>query len=118
MKEQMKEQQAQSNRKRERVALDGARKVETAQPTTLGPSHSLQNNLTQPEGDPESSRSPNVRTLDDLIQKRIGEARLLGRPTTAKIHESLLSKEIQECEFLKMFSTSTFDYYSGVSDLV
>ena len=44
---------------------------------------------------------------------------MLDHPTpTAKIHESPLSKEIQESEFSKKFSTLTFDYYSRVSDLV
>jgi len=45
------------------------------------------------------------------------EARLLNHPTpTTKIHESPLSKEIKGHEFLKKFSTLTFDYYFGVSD--
>jgi len=72
----------------------------------------------QTDGDPKNSRSPDLCTLDELIQKRIGEARLLDQPTlTTKIHESPLSKVIQEYEFLK-FSTPIFNYYSGVSDPV
>jgi len=62
----------------------------------------------QPEGDLKNNRSPNLCTLDELIQNQIGEARLLGYPTlTAKIHESPLSKKIQEFELPKKFSTST-----------
>ena len=55
----------------------------------------LQSNLVQPEGDFEHNRSPNLRSLDELIQKQIGEARMLDHLTsTAKIHDSPLSKEI------------------------
>ena len=44
---------------------------------------------------------------------------MLDHPiTTTKIHESLLSKEIQDYEFPKKFFTPTFDYYSRVSYLV
>jgi len=71
------------------------------------------------KGDLENNRSPNLYTLDELIQKRIGEPRLLDHPTLAiKIHESSLSKEIQKNEFSKKFSTLIFDYYSRVSDSV
>jgi len=38
--------------------------------------------------------------------------------SAVKISDSPLCKEILECEFPKKFSTPTFDYYSGVSDLV
>ena len=79
----------------------------------------LQNNPVQPKGDRENSRSPNLRTLNKLIQKQIREAKLLSHPTPiAKVHKSPLSKKIQECEFTKKFSTPIFDYYSRVSDLV
>jgi len=47
----------------------------------------LQNNPVQSEGDPENNRSPNLRTLDELIQKRIEVARMLGTQI-AKIYES------------------------------
>ena len=38
--------------------------------------------------------------------------------STVKVSDSPLSQEILECEFSKMFSTLTFDYYSRVSDPV
>ena len=45
------------------------------------------------------------------------EARLLIT-LLQPIHESPLSKQIQESQFPKKFSTLTFDYDFGVSDLV
>ena len=35
-----------------------------------------------------------------------------------KVSDSLLSKEILECEFSKKFTTPTFDYYFGANDPV
>jgi len=64
--------------------------------------------------------SPNIRILDELIERRIKEAKLhLNSRSTlsaTKVFDSPLSKEILECEFSKKFSTSTFDYYSRMSD--
>ena len=80
---------------------------------------SLQNNPMQVEGDPNNNRSPDLRTLDGLIQKRISKAKLLDYPTpSTKIHETPLFKKIQEYKFPKKFSTPTFDCYSGVNDPV
>jgi len=104
---------------RSRYHPPGAKKVETAQPTDPSPSRSPAEQPSADEGRPKNSTSPNLRTLDELIQKWIREARLLDHSTpTTKIHESPLSKEIQEYEFPKKFSTQTFDYYSVVSDPV
>jgi len=60
----------------------------------------LQNNPVQTEENPENSRSPDLRTLDELIQKWIGEARLLDHLTpTTNIHESLSPKRSRSMNF-------------------
>ena len=52
-------------------------------------------------------RSLNRYTLNELIQKPIGEVRMLSHPTSTSRSMSLpLSKEIEECEFQKKFSTN------------
>jgi len=53
----------------------------------------------------------------DLEADRGGQAPLHLIPTT-RLYDSLLSKDIQECELPKKFSTSTFDSYTGVSYLI
>jgi len=80
---------------------------------------SLQNNSARTEGDLVSGRSPNLLTLNELIQKWIVDAKLPQHliPTT-RLHDFLLSKDIQKCELLRKFSTPTFDRYTGASDLV
>ena len=91
----------------------GVREVETSQPTTLVPSSSPPEQPGANRGRPQEQQVFQPHTLEELIQKRIGKARLLDPLTlTTKIYESLFSKEIQEREFSKKFSTLTFDYYS------
>ena len=72
------------------------------------------------EGELENKQSSDLHALDALIQKWIVEAKLQSHPTTLtiKIPDSPLTKEIQEREFSRKFSTLIFDYYSGVSDPV
>jgi len=119
MKEQMKEQQVQSNLEQEQMALDRENllweqeKLKLLNQQLLAQVTTFQNNPVQIEGNLGNNMSPNLYILDELIQKWIGEARLLdhSNPTT-KNHEFYLSKEIQEYEFSKKFSTLTFDYYS------
>ena len=57
---------------------------------------------------------PDIRALDELVQRRIQEAKMQLRSrlkqAAAKVSDSLLFKEILECEFLKKFTTPTFDY--------
>ena len=74
------------------------------------PSWSLQNSSTQTEGDPENNGSQNLHTRDELIPRRIIETKLPQDliPTT-HIHYFPLSKDIQECKFLRKFSTPTID---------
>ena len=77
---------------------------------------SLQNNLVQLEGDPDN-KSPDLRTLDELIQKRIVKAKLLAHPTPSTKTMKLLSpKRTRSTSSLQKFSTPTFYYYSEVSD--
>ena len=70
------------------------------------------------EGEPESGRSPNLHTLDELIQKQIMEAKLPRHliPTT-RLHNSPLYKEIQECELPRNLDP-IFDSYTEASDQV
>ena len=59
----------------------------------------LQNNPTQAGGELENNRSSNLLTLDELIQKRIVEAKSLDHSSPiTKIHDYPLSEEIQRCE--------------------
>ena len=55
----------------------------------------LQNNSVRAEGDPESGRSLNLHALDELIWKRIVEAKLPRHliPIT-RLHDFPLSKDI------------------------
>jgi len=75
----------------------------------------------QLESDAGVRVSLDVKILDELTQRQIKEAKLQfnrqSSPSAAKVFNSP-SKEILECEFLRKFSTSTFDYYSGVSEPV
>ena len=63
---------------------------------------------------------PDIRTLDELIQRRIKKAKLQpnNQLSAAEVSYSSLFKEILECEFLRKFSTPIFDYYSGASESV
>jgi len=67
-------------------------------------------------------RISRLPSLDKVIQRRIKEDKLQfdcrSMLSTAKVSESSLSKEILECEFLKKFSTLTFDCYSRMGDPV
>ena len=97
----MKEQQVRSDHKREQMDFNHENillkqeKLRLLNQQLLTQVATLQNNPVQMEGDPENIMSPYLRTLDELIQKRIKEARLLDHPTpTIKIHGSPLSKEI------------------------
>ena len=65
----------------------------------------------------EFGGSPDLRTLDELIQRR-AEAKLQSSPSlsTVKISDSPFSEEILECEFPKKFATPTFDYCYGMND--
>jgi len=62
---------------------------------------------------------PDIRTLDELVQRRIQEAKLqfLSGPTLAiaKVSDLLSTKRL--CEFSKRL-TPTFDYYFGVNNTV
>ena len=126
MKEQMKEQQAQSDCDRKQASLDREKALREQEALRRHNDNFRIKSL--------SSRTiclhrnqianlrlvgPNLQALDELIQKWIAEARLQGLPTSSAVEVSdfPFSKEIQECEFSK-FSTLTFDYYSGMSDLV
>ena len=95
MREQVKEQHAQSDREREQMALDRKNllqeqeKLKLLNQQLLTKVATLQNNSVQTKGNPGNNRSPDLRTLDELIQKHIGKARLLDHPaSTTKIHES------------------------------
>ena len=78
----------------------------------------IQNRSMRAESDAEKSASPNLHILKELIQKRIMEVKLPQYLVlTIRLHDSLLFKEIQECE-IKKFSTSTFDSYTEASDLI
>ena len=46
---------------------------------------------------------PDLHALDKLIQKQIVEAKLPHLLPTTHINDSPLSKDIQECEFLRKF---------------
>ena len=106
MKEHIKEQQAQSNRVREQATLD--RKDAIREHGTL---RLLNNQLQaqiaalqnpsmpkQSKSEPETRESSDIRTLDELIQRRIKEAKLQfdSRSTLSavKISDSPLSEEI------------------------
>jgi len=64
-------------------------------------------------------RSPILHALDELIRKRIMEAKLPQHliPTT-RLHDCQLFKDIEKCELLRNFLTPTFDIYTGASDTV
>ena len=122
MREQMKEQQVQSNPEQEQMILDHENIIREQEKLKLLNQQlqtqvaALQNNSTQIEGDPESNRSLSLHALDELIEKRIVKVKLPQHLIlTTHIHDSPLSKINQECEFPRKFSTLTFNRYSGVS---
>jgi len=111
----MKEQQ-QSDRERAQMMLDRdyiLREQEELQAQVV----TFQNNSARTEDDTEDRGSLNLHVLDELIKKRIVEAKLPQHliPTTY-LHDSSLSKDIQECELPRKFLTPTFDSYTGASD--
>ena len=63
---------------------------------------------------------PDIRTLDELVQRRIQEAKLQFCSglilAVSKVLDSPLFEGIMECEFPRKFSDPTFDYYFGASD--
>ena len=67
MKEQMKEQQAQSDREKEQMTIQEQDKLRLLNQQLLTQVAALQNNPVQTKGDPENSRSSNLRTLNKLI---------------------------------------------------
>jgi len=102
----MKEQQTQSDHEQEQMALDRKNilqeqeKFRLLNQQRLAQVAALQSNSMQAEGDPGNDRYPDLLTLDEQIQKRIGEDRLLDHLTpSTKIHESRLFKDIQSMSF-------------------
>ena len=80
MIEQIKEQQLQSDCEQEQMALreyhPRTKEAKTTQPRALDQVGALQNSSTQIEGDPESKGSLNLHALNELISRRIIEAKL------------------------------------------
>ena len=118
IREQMKKQQVQSYSEREQMALDHEIILQEQEKLRLLNQQlqtqvvALQNNQDKRGG--QGQRVSYLHALDELIQKRIGEAKLQNHliTLTTKILDFPLSEEIEECEFSRKFSTPTFDHYS------
>ena len=95
--------------------------VEAPQWTTPSPNRCLQNTQTQTwlESEPGIKESPDIRALDEFIERRIEEAKLQIHSQSillaTKVSDSPFWRNL-ECQFLRKFSTSTFNYYSRMSD--